>query len=155
MPGSGLKIAALLALAAPAPASQGRAQVALGYPAPQRVRLVSPSGRIYVATLTPEPDVNGDIGSLDLDLDRPGRRGARSLLWPPGMWHGMQPFYFAAADLAKRRGGVIYPNPRSIPISGTRERLEVRVIDARVHPTGRYSPYVFDSLRIVLAIRRR
>jgi hypothetical protein len=149
-----LAVATLLAAGPACLDAAPPARVEISYPSRLTVRLSS-HGRVYLATLTPWPDAWRDISYIDLELHRPGRRQGRNLLSRPGNWHGIQPFYFVASDIADRPpGGAIFPNPRRILIQGTHEELEVTVVDSRVHPTGTEMHHAFDGLRLSLAIRR-
>ena len=128
------------------------ARVELAYPSRLQARIVS-RGQTYVATLVAIPDAWRDMSLLEISMTRLGRRGGRSLLYSEA-GHGPQPYYFYASDHEAGSPGTIFANPRLIQIRGTRDELEVRVLDARVHPTGTMMHDAFDRLRVALAIRR-
>ena len=146
--------AALLAATSTIAAAGPPGRVTLSYPAHMRARIAA-HGRTYVATLEPLPDAWRDLSGFRLNLVRVGDRRGRNLL-NPGFGHGPEPYYFEAGDLAERRpGGATFSNPRSIPIAGTRDELEIEVVDVRVHPTRTELRAAFEALRLTLRIRRQ
>jgi hypothetical protein len=93
----------------------------------------------YVAWLEADRDVKGETLVLDLMLERPGRKTFRNLVEPRDMWHGPQPFGFAAFDFRSGAKPIFSQTVRLLPIKGTNRALLVTVLNAKLGPTGTWS----------------
>lgn len=120
---------------------------------PGSTLIKSPSGQTYRLSLMPERDVKNRIVVLELVLQPATRKKDHSnLLYPPGNWHGYQPFFFSASDFARGAQNSGYGRTRTIPISKLEMQLRVQVDGVKVELTGEKSSegslYEFHELTL-------
>ena len=116
-------IFAFLALGLPASAwGADKGAVRLTWRGEEDLRAALPGG--YVASLGPQRDVDGRIWAVELMLSRAGQ-ARNDLLFPKGHWHGVQPFDFAAWDLAGGLDYSVHGRVRRMTIRSSREQLVV------------------------------
>lgn len=143
---------ALICLAlAPAASAKARpaAEATLGFggAAPGRADLTDPrTGRRYRVELAVDRDVNGREGVVLLVLLRPG--GGENLLTPFGVFHGLQPYHFAALDLVRGPDRSAYGRVRALPIRRTATRLAVRIVEAQTRPSPPTVPGETDNAEL-------
>lgn len=100
------------------------------------VLIKSNGGRtVYVLTLEPELDVGRHVLTLVLALRRPGQKNdTANLLDPSGSWHGLQPCYFPAKDLAQGAKKAVFGEKRTIVLKRLGIVLQITISNAKVSP---------------------
>jgi hypothetical protein len=127
------------AFAAAIPIAKGQPpQLTLRYSvkglSPTFVLLKSPRGVTYQLSLLPHYDVGNHLVVIDLVLARSDKKAStneRNLLEPKGMWHGYEPFIFAAHDYVKGAQKSIYGATRVMRLQDL--GMEMRVTGVAVH----------------------
>ena len=100
--------------------------------APTQARLTDPkTGKRYIVALKPELDIHGVVEEVHLALT-PEHGGDQNLLAPLGIYHGLQPYDFAALDFRRGTDGAIFGRIRRIPIRRTATTLVVALEDIRI-----------------------
>ncbi len=106
------------------------ATLGFGTYAPTQAMLTDPrTGKQYRIAIDVDPDVNGRVVDVELDLQRPGGEG--NLLAPFGIYHGLQPYGFAGRDLVEGPEKSEFGRVRAIPIRRTATKLIVQIEDAQ------------------------
>jgi hypothetical protein len=110
-------------------------------------------GKAYRLRLYPELDADGVLGDFTLTMEDAGSswRG-RNFLEPTRMWHGYQPFFFAASDFEHGAAKSIFGNPRTIELPRLGMAVQVTIVRVVVIPvsTTAHSPEFKNlTLRIV------
>jgi hypothetical protein len=101
---------------------------------PWSIPITSSEGNtVYFLSYMPEYWVGGHLGGVDILLRRAGAGdGGANLLAPAKNWHGMQPFIFAANDLANGAEKSAYGKERTIPIGKLGLVVRITIVDASV-----------------------
>jgi hypothetical protein len=117
------------------------------------VPIKSTDGRtVYVLSFDSFLWVSGQVEGVDLILKRPhDRADAPNLLEPPGRWHGLQDYMFAADDLAKGAQNSAFGEQRTI--TDKRRGLVVRILvsNAKVSPIPS-GDFQLDSLNLKIEV---
>ena len=106
----------------------------------------------YVLSLEPDFDVGHNVVLLELVLHRPGdKREAPNLLARTRRYHGLQPFYFNADDLAQGAQKSIFGARRTLTLKdlGMVVRLAILEATASAISTGNYR---LDALDLQIEI---
>jgi hypothetical protein len=132
------------------------------HPEQHIVLLKSTQGVIYRLSLVPDSDNGKHVVVMDLVLARSDKKASvydSNLLEPKGMWHGYEPFIFAAHDYVRGAQKSIYGATRVMRLQDLGTEMRVKVFAVHVVPVpGSSFPdggpdYQFQDLRLVISTR--
>ena len=96
--------------------------------------------------------VGGQLEGVDLVLQRPhDKADAPNLLEPPGNWHGLQAYMFAADDLAKGGQHLAFGEKRTITVNKLGLIVRIVVLNAKVSPISS-EDFQLDSLNLKIEV---
>jgi len=88
---------------------------------------------VYVLTFEPDFGVGHRLEALALTLHYPHEKaGAPNLLYPSGIWHGIQPCDFVANDLAHGPQKSVFGDKRTLSLKGLGLIVRINVLRAVV-----------------------
>jgi hypothetical protein len=106
----------------------------------------------YVLSLEPDFDVGHHVVTLELVLRRPGENNdAHNLLDPTGRRHGLQPYDFAADDLAMGVQKSALGKKRIVSLKNLALVVRMAVSKATVSPTSAGN-YQLDALNVEIEV---
>jgi len=112
-------------------------------------------GTVYLLALEPDFDVGHHVVDIELVLRDASKGGdASNLLDPTGNRHGLQPYDFAAADLAKGIQASAYGEKRTIALKKLGLVVNISVTKATVRPVST-TDYQLDELELEIAVENR
>ena len=126
------------------------------------VLLKSTQGVIYRLSLVPDSDIGKHVMVMDLVLARSNKKVSAyygNLFEPKGMWHGYEPFIFAAHDYVRGAQKSIYGATRVMRLQDLGTEMRVKVVAVHVVPIpGSSFPdggpdYEFQDLRLAISTR--
>ncbi len=114
----------------------------------------------YVLSLEPDFDVRHDVVVVELVVRHArGASDAANLLDSTGRLHGLQPYDFAAKDLARGAQHSSYGARREVILRNLALTIRIDIAKASVRPTPPYkgkpgdSNYTLDDLKLKIQIR--
>jgi hypothetical protein len=106
----------------------------------------------YKLSFEREYDVNRKLVGINLlltDAKKTGR--SMNLLNPPQNWHGLQPHFFVASDLAQGPSQSVFGAHRTIKIESKGIVVQIDILNARVSPlTG--GGFQIDDLQLSITV---
>jgi len=108
---------------------------------------------LYMLSLEPDFDIWHHVVTVELVLRYPDANpDSPNLLDTTGKLHGLQPYDFAAADLAQGVGESAFGKERIVVLKELGLIVEMTVSRAEVRPTAN-GHYQIDTLEVQIAIR--
>lgn len=101
----------------------------------------------YVLSLELDSDVRHHVVTVELVLRRPGDKESQVNLLNPRSWHGLQPYDFAANDLARGIQNSAFGEKRTVSLKNLGLRVTIHVLKATVSPISD-DKYELDTLQL-------
>lgn len=107
---------------------------------------------MYVLSLEPDFDIGRHVVTVEIVLRRPGDKDDQvNLLDPTGMRHGLQPYDFAAIDLAHGAENSAFGEKRTVSLKNIALTVVLDVLKSTVSPISG-GKYKLDGLQLRIGV---